>query len=134
METFKRALLDPRRIVLASTSGIYLTSETFPRLGVADNISVKVVGRSAEATAMVAAGDAGIAVLPISAFTNVPGIEFAGRVPDEAQLVLEFTAAIVAASNRLDVAKRLIELLASERTSPAIKKSEMEPVGERSIR
>jgi molybdate transport system substrate-binding protein len=134
VEAFKRAVLAAHQIVVASSSGIYLTTEIFPRLGIADKISVKVVGRSAEATAMVAAGDADIAVLPVSAFTNVPGIEFVGRVPDEAQLVLVFAAAIVTGSNQPDAGKRLIEFLASERTSAAIKKSGMEPVGKRSMR
>jgi molybdate transport system substrate-binding protein len=134
VEAFKRALLDARLIVVASTSGIYLTTEIFPRLGIADKISVKVVSRSAEATSMVAAGDADIAVLPVSAFTSVPGIEFAGRVPNEAQLVLVFTAATVSGSNQPAAAKRLIEFLASERTSAAIEKSGMEPVGKRSMR
>src|SRR3954470_1196841 len=54
LESFKRALQDARLVVVASTSGIYLTREIFTRLGIADKIAVKVLDRSAEATSMVA--------------------------------------------------------------------------------
>jgi molybdate transport system substrate-binding protein len=127
LESFRRALLDARLIVVASSSGIYLTKEIFPRLGIADKISIKVVDRSAEATAMVAAGNADMAVLPVSAFTNVTGIDFAGPIPD-AQLVLVFTAAIVTGAKQPDSGKRLIAFLASDRTSSAIQRSGMEPM------
>lgn len=128
LDNFKRALLGARLIVVASSSGIYLTKEILPRLGIADKISIKVLERSAEATSMVAAGNADIAVLPVSAFANVPGIEFVGAVPEEAQLVLVFTAAIVTGSKQPNSGKRLIEFLASDRTSSAIQRSGMEPV------
>lgn len=132
--SFKRALQDARLVAVASTSGIYLTKEIFARLGVADKIAVKVLDRSAEATSMVAAGDADIAVLPASAFTNVRGIEFAGRVPEEAQLVLVFTAAIVQGAKHPEAGKALIDFLRSDRTAIAIQKSGMEPTASSSKR
>lgn len=131
-EAFKRVLLDARLIVVASSSGIHLTKEILPRLGIAGKVAIRVVERSAEATSMLAAGDADLAVLPVSAFSKVPGIEFVGKVPDEAQLVLVFMAAIVTGSNQHEAAKRLIEFLASERTVAAIRRSGMEPVAGRS--
>jgi len=129
IDGLKRTLLSARLIVVASSSGIYLLKEIFPKLGIADRITVKVMERSAEATAMVAAGHADIAVLPVSAFSNVAGIEFVGKVPEDAQLVLVFTAAIVSGSKQPDAAKRLIDFLVSERSSAAIARSGMEPVG-----
>jgi len=91
VEAFKRTLLNARSVVVpGSTSGIYLTTKIFPKLGIADQISVKVTERGSQSAAMVAAGDANIAVQPVSELVNVPGIEFAGRIPDEVQLVQVF--------------------------------------------
>jgi molybdate transport system substrate-binding protein len=128
VEAFKRVLLDARRVVVASSSGIYITKEILPKLGVGDKVALKVVERSAEATSMLAAGDADLAVLPVSAFSNVRGIEYVGKVPDEAQLILVFVAAVLSGSKQLEPSKRLIDFLASDRTSAAIERSGMEPV------
>ncbi len=46
--------------VAGSTGGIWLTTDLFPRLGIAEKINVKVTPRGTEATGMVAAGDAGL--------------------------------------------------------------------------
>jgi molybdate transport system substrate-binding protein len=47
------------------------------------------------------------------------------------QLVQIFTAAVVKTAHNPEQAKRLIEYLASDRTTTAIKNSGMEPVGDR---
>ena len=127
VEAFKRTLLNARSVVVpGSTSGIYLTTKIFPQLGIADQISVKVTERGSQSAAMVAAGDANIAVQPVSELVNVPGIEFSGRIPDELQLVQVFGAAIVTGSKEPDAGRRLIQFLASERAAAAIEKSGMD--------
>src|SRR5271167_605070 len=46
VEGFKQALLKARTVAVpGSTSGIWLMTELFPRLGIADNINVKVTPR-----------------------------------------------------------------------------------------
>jgi molybdate transport system substrate-binding protein len=70
----------------------------------------------------------------VSELVNVPGIAYAGRLPDEVQLLQVFAAAIVAGSARRDEAKRLIEFLASGQAAAAIEKSGMEPLGHRAVR
>jgi molybdate transport system substrate-binding protein len=132
VDAFKRTLSDARSIAVpGSTSGIFLLNDVFPRLGLADKVSVKVGARGTEATAMVAAGEADIVLAPVSELVNVPGIEFVGRLPQEVQLLQVFAAAIVAGSDHLDEAKRLIEFLASGQAAGAIEKSGMEPLGNR---
>ena len=61
-----------------------------------------------------------------------PGIEPAGVLPDELQLIQMFTAAIVNTSRREGQAKRLIEYLVSDQAAAAIRASGMEPAGQRS--
>ena len=111
-----------------STSGIWLRTDLFPRLGIADKISFKVAPRGSDATRMVAAGDADLAVMPVSEIVYAPGVDFVGSIAPEIQFVQVFSAAIVTGSVAIEESKRLIEFLASERASAAIRDSGMEPL------
>jgi molybdate transport system substrate-binding protein len=129
IEAFKRVVTGARTVAVpASTSGIFLIEEVFPRLGVADKVNVKSTPRGSGATAMVAAGEADIAVMPVSEILHAPGVEFAGTIHPDIQLLQVFSAAVVAGSKELDAARRLIEFLASEPASAVIKKTGMEPL------
>jgi molybdate transport system substrate-binding protein len=129
VEAVKQVLLKAKTIALdGSTSGIWLTTDLFPRLGIAEKINVKVTPRSAAAMGMVAAGDADITVQPVSEILHAPGVDFAGTIPPEMQLVQVFSAAVVAGSSEIETSKRLIEFLASARASETIRNSGMEPL------
>ena len=135
VEAFKQTLLEAGSVALpGSTSGIFLINEVLPGIGIADKVALKGGARSADATSMVAAGDADIVLAPVSELVNVAGIAFAGRLPDEVQLLQVFAAAIVAGSDRREQAKRLIQFLASGHAAAAIEKSGMEPLGHRATR
>jgi len=132
VEAFKRALVSARVVAVpASTSGIYLTTELFPRLGIADKLDTKIMPRGSQSAALVASGDAGIVVQPISELLHVPGLDFVGRIPGELQLIQSFAAAIVAGSTEVEASRQLIAFLASDRAAAAIKKNGMEPVEKR---
>jgi molybdate transport system substrate-binding protein len=132
VEAFKEALANAKAVAIAgSTSGIYLTKVLLPRLGIADKVNVKVTPRATGALALVATGDADLAVMPVSEILRASGVDFAGAIPAEIQLVQVFSAAMVAGSQEPDAARRLIEFLASERASVVIQKSGMEPLGKR---
>lgn len=135
LDAFKRTMLNAQTVAVpGSTSGIFLMNEVFPRLGIADKVSIKVGPRGADATSMVAAGEADIVLAPVSELVNVAGIAFAGRLPDDVQLLQVFAAAVVAGSDRREDAKRLIAFLASGEAAGAIEKSGMEPLGGRDAR
>jgi molybdate transport system substrate-binding protein len=126
---FKQALLSAKLVAVpASTSGIYLTDVLFPRLGIADRINVRVMPRGSQSAALVAEGQADIALQPSSELMSVAGLDFLGSLPDELQLIQTFCAAIVARSKEAGAARRLIEFLTSERAAAAIKQNGMEPV------
>jgi molybdate transport system substrate-binding protein len=128
LEGFKRALLGATVVAVPqSTSGIYLLKEVFPKLGVVERINVKVFARGSESAAAVAIGQADIAVQPVSELISVQGIDYAGRLADELQLIQMFSAAIVKGTKQADAAKRLIQFLASDRAAAAITKNGMEP-------
>jgi molybdate transport system substrate-binding protein len=127
---FEQALLQARTVAIpGSTSGIWLSHDLFPRLGLTEKINIKMAPRSTGAAAMVAAGEAGLAVLPVSEILHAAGVDLAGAIAPEIDFMQTFSAAVVAGSGEIEAAKRLIEFLASGRASQAIRNSGMEPLG-----
>ena len=132
VEAFKQAMLKANMIAMpGSTSGIFLMKDVFPRLGIADKVKVKAAPRGSGATAMVASGEADIAVMPVSEIVHAQGVDYAGKIPEEIQLNQIFAAAVVAGSKENEAAKRLIAFLASDKASAAITRGGMEPLGKR---
>jgi molybdate transport system substrate-binding protein len=72
-------------------------------------------------TALLAAREADLAIGPMSELHNQPGAEIVGPLPDEVRLQI-FTAAIVKNSRDSEDARRLIQFLASDRTTAAIRR------------
>jgi molybdate transport system substrate-binding protein len=129
VDSFKQVMLKARAIAIpGSTGGIWLTTDVFPRLGIAEKINVRLTPRGTGATAMVSAGEADIGVMPVSEILHAAGVDFVGTIPPEIQLAQVFSAAVVAGSTELEAAKRLIEFLASARASETISRSGMEPL------
>jgi molybdate transport system substrate-binding protein len=129
VDAFKQLMLQVRTIAMpGSTSGIWLKTDLFPRLGIADKVRMTLAPRGSDATRMVAAGDVDLAVMPVSEILHAPGVEFAGRIAPEIQFMQTFSAAIVAGSNHIDGAKQLIAFLISPRATEAITTSGMEPL------
>ena len=132
VDAFKRALLGARLVALpASTSGIFLKNDVFPKLGIADKVTSKLFARGIESTGALAAGEVDLAIGPVSELVNQPGIEIVGALPDDVQLVQVFTVAIVKTDKNPETARKLIEFLASDRNAAAIKTSGMTPIGSR---
>ena len=129
VQALERALLEAGTVAVpGSTSGIFLVREVFPRLGLEGKIDVKVTPRGTGAAAMVAAGEARLALLPVSEILAAPAIELAGRIAPEIQLVQVFSAASVAGTKELEFAQRLIAFLGSQRAAAAITRSGMDPL------
>ena len=134
VEAIKQILLRAKTVAVpGSTSGIWLRTDLFPRLGIVEKINVKATPRGTQATEMVAEGGADLAVMPVSEILHAAGVDFAGSLPAEIQFIQMFSAAVVAGSREIDGAKRLIEFLASARASEAIRKSGMEPLAIQSL-
>lgn len=132
VEAFRQVALKAKAVAVpSSTSGIFLQKEVFPRLGIADKVSVQATPRGSGAAAMVASGDADIAVMPVSEIVHAPGVELAGVIAEEIQLNQIFSAAVVAAAKEREAGKKLIAFLASARASAAIQAGGMEPLGKR---
>ncbi len=129
VDAFRRVVLAAKTIAVpASTSGIWLKTDLFPRLGIADKLDLRMMPRGSDASAMVAAGDADLAVMPVSEIMVAPGVDHAGAIPPEIQFVQVFCAAVVAGSTAMESARRLIAFLASADAAETIRRSGMEPV------
>ncbi len=129
VEAFKQLLLKANVIAMpASTSGIWMTTNLFPRLGIARKVKTKLAPRGSDATRMVAAGEVDLAVMPVSEILAATGVEFAGSIAPEIQFVQMFSAAIVAGSKAIEGSERLIAFLSSAQAAAAIRDSGMEPV------
>lgn len=131
VEAFKRAMLEAKSVAIStSASGVYLSSELFPRLGIVDQMRNKTisVGR---AGVPVSRGDAEIALQQISELLPVPGIDYVGPLPAEIQKTTVFSAAIGAGAKEPEAARALILFLSSLAAAPAITKSALEPIASR---
>jgi len=126
VDALKKTLLELKTLAVpGSTSGIYLTQELFPRLGLTPFITVTVTERGSQSAGLVASGKVKIAIQPSSELVNVPGVHLVGSLPDQAQLLQTFSAAIVQGSEHTESAKQLIQLLRSEKAREPIQKNGM---------
>ena len=133
VEALKRTLLQAKSIAYsASVSGTYLSTELFPRLGIADQIKEKSKRIQSERVgAVIARGDAEIGFQQISELLPIPGIDFVGPLPPEVQKISVFSAGVAAGARDPDAARALIQFLSSPAAVPAITKNGLEPVASR---
>jgi molybdate transport system substrate-binding protein len=132
LEGFKKALLDAKSIAYSdSASGIYISTELFQKLGVADQVLPKSKRTTGQVALAVARGDAEIGFQQISELLPVPGIEVVGPLPPGAQRVIIFSAGIAADSHNPDAAKTLIDFFTLPQSIPVIKKTGLKPMHDR---
>jgi len=128
VEALKRTLLDAQSIAYsASASGVYLSTELFPRLGVADQIKAKSHRIESERVAVVVArGGAELGFQQISELRGVPGTDYVGPLPPAVQRVTVFSAGVGAGAGDAAAARALVHFLASPAVASAITKSGLE--------
>ncbi len=125
VEALKQTLLKAKSVAMSSsTSGVYLTTVLFPKLGIADQMKDKI---STNGAAAVGKGDAELGLQQVSEVLVVPNVDFVGTIPESVQYVTIYSAAVVKGSSQIDASRRLIAFLSSERAMAVIKKSGMEP-------
>ena len=129
VDALKRTLLAAKSIAYSdSASGVYLSTELFPKLGIADQIKDRTRKIEADPVGgVVASGAAEIGFQQISELRPVKGIDIVGPLPPGAQRVTVFAAGIPTASMHPEAAEALIKWLASPAAYQAIKKSGLEP-------
>src|SRR5579864_4875484 len=129
VDALKRTLLAAKSIAYSdSASGVYLSTELFPKLGIADQIKGKCRKIEADPVGgVVATGEFEIGFQQISELRPVKGIDIVGVLPPGAQRVTVFSAGIPSTATHPEAAKALIQWLASPAHYAAIKKTGLEP-------
>ena len=130
VEALKRALIQAESIAYsAQVSGVYLSTELFPRLGIADQVLKKSkrvdVGRVGT---VIARGEAEIGFQQISELLEVPGIDYVGPLPVEVQRVTVFSAGVAVGARNPDAARAFIEFFSSATGVDTMSKSGLDPI------
>jgi molybdate transport system substrate-binding protein len=128
VEALTRTLLRAQSIAYsASASGFYLSTELFPRLGIADQLKAKSQRIESERVGVVVArGGAELGFQQISELLGVPGTDYVGPLPPAAQKITVYSAGIGAAAREPAAARALIQFLASPAAAAAVTKSGLE--------
>jgi molybdate transport system substrate-binding protein len=134
IDALKRTLLQAKSIAYsASVSGEYLTTELYPRLGIAQQVMSKsrLIGGGERVGAVIARGEAEIGFQQISELLPVPGIDHITPLPPEVQKVSTFSAGVAVSTADSQAAHALVKFLASAEAARAINNSGLEPIGNR---
>ena len=129
VEALKRTLLEAKSIAYsASASGTYLSTEMFPKLGIAEQIKGKTQRIVSERVGtVVARGDAEIGFQQVSELLSIPGVDYVGPLPAEVQRVTFFSAGIATGAKEPEVARELVKFFTSPAADPVIAKHGLEP-------
>jgi molybdate transport system substrate-binding protein len=129
LEALKRTLLAAKSIAYSdSVSGVYVSTELFPRLGIADTIRSKCMKVDGMVGQVIARGDAEIGFQQLSELLPIAGIDIVGPIPPEAQKITLFSGGVAVNSKEPEIARQFLRFLASPRAALTIKKSGMQPV------
>ncbi|MBM3788642.1 MAG: ABC transporter substrate-binding protein [Acidobacteria bacterium] len=128
VDALRRTLLAAPSIAYSSSlSGVYVSKELFPRLGIAEAIQSKmkrVDGRVGDA---IARGEAEIGFQQISELLPVRGIQYAGPLPAAVQRTTTMSAGIAANASNPEAGQALIRFLTSRRAAALLRKHGLEP-------
>jgi molybdate transport system substrate-binding protein len=132
VEALKRVLLGANSVAYTQegASGMHF-SGVIERLGIAEEVRAKAVRQPGGLIGeLVAAGRAEIAIQQIPELLAVPGIELAGPLPAEIQLVTVSSAGVFAGAKQSDAAQRFIEFLLTPSAARVMKAKGLEPVAD----
>ncbi|MFG0539735.1 substrate-binding domain-containing protein [Pseudomonas sp. YQ_5] len=126
----RAALLSSDKIAYSQgTSGVYIRTELFARLGITDLVkhkTVEIQGKELVGTAL-ARGEADIGMQQISELKVTPGVDYLGPLPEEVQKVSRFHAAVASTTDNAKVAREFIAYLKSTEAHTLLEESGLEP-------
>ncbi len=130
VEAFKQALLNARSVAhAASASGIYLSGEVFPQLGIAEEMKERAWTVFSERVGtVVARGEADLGFQQISEILPIKGVKIIGRLPEPLRRPFIFCAGIGAGTERREEAKELLRFCASEEAGPVVRETGLDPL------
>lgn len=134
MDGLRSTLLAAKSIAVSdSSSGTYLSTVGFKKLGVADDIAGKTrkirgPPSGEVVAAVVARGEAEIGFQQVPELLHVPGVDFVGTVPPEVQPPTLFVGALPKNSQQVDAGIALMRFLCSAEAVEVITKAGLKPL------
>ena len=126
---FKRTLLGARAVAYPGegASGKYFVS-LVARLGMAEEMKPRMRPMPAEYNVeTVARGEADLVVVVSSRISGVPGVVLVGRIPEELQTWIGFTAGVVAGAKEADAAREMLRFFTAPPAAAVLRKMGVEP-------
>ena len=125
----RQVLLHAKSVAYSdSASGVYVQSTLFKKLGIEQQMRGRA--RKIQATPVaeiVAQGKAEIGFQEVAELLPVKGATFAGRLPQEVELLTPYAAAVARRSRQPELARQLVQHIASPDAQPTLEKMGLEP-------
>jgi len=137
VEALRKTLLAAKSIAYSdSSSGTYLSTVGFKKLGIADEIAgktrkVRGPPSGEPVAAVVARGEAEVGFQQVAELLHVPGTDFVGTVPDEIQPPTYFVGTLPKNSQQPDAAVALLRFLSSAEAATVITNAGLKPLAAR---
>jgi molybdate transport system substrate-binding protein len=130
VEAFKRVLLACRAVAFPGegASGRYFVS-VVERLGIAHEMRGRLRPMAAEdCVEVVARGEAEMVVVVATRIVDVPGVDYAGPIPETLQTMIGFAAGLSASARDPEMARALIRSLAAPEAKEMLRAKGVEPI------
>jgi len=137
VEGLRKTLLAAKSIAYSdSSSGTYLSTVGFKKLGIAEEIAgktrkVRGPPSGEPVAAVVARAEAEVGFQQVAELIHVPGADFVGTVPSEIQPPTFFVGALPKNSRHPDAAVALLRFLSSPEAASVITKAGLKPLAAR---
>jgi molybdate transport system substrate-binding protein len=129
VEAFKRTLLEAKSVAYPAegASGKYFVG-LLERLGIAAEMKEKLRPMPAEYNVeVVGRGEAELVVVVASRISGVRGVQFVGRIPEELQTWIGFTAGVARDSKEPEAARALLRFFTAPAAAQVLKDTGVEP-------
>jgi molybdate transport system substrate-binding protein len=129
VEAFKRTLLSAKSVAYPAegASGKYFAS-LVNRLGIAAEMKPRMRPASAAYNVeMVASGEADLVVVVASRISGVPGVQLVGRIPQELQTWIGFTAGLSSRPREPQAARAMLRFFRTPEAAAVLKTNGVEP-------
>ena len=125
----RQVLLDAKSIAYSdSASGVYIQGTLFSKLGIEQQMQGKAHKVAAAPVGeIVARGEAEIGFQEVAELLPIKGITFAGRLPQEVELLTRYSAAVARRSKQPELAHQFVQHIASPGIQPTLKAMGLEP-------
>lgn len=129
VDALKQTLLNAKSVAYsASASGTYLSTEMFPKLGIAEQMKLSAKKIMSERVgAVVARGEAELGLQQVSELIYFKELDFVGTLPDAVQQTIFFSSALVKGSEQQEAARHLVRFFTSPSVADIVRGTGLDP-------